>query len=203
LRIIEQEHSGNRSPFETGQYSVSQNRYVIFKPGQERARSTITMTSDPLREADMDVRLTVLDDRYRDTELAAIELRLEDDDQRAFEDNLRPNTVSFAVSQVSVREQEAAVQVDVIRHKADGTSMDVVYVIRDVTATEGEDYFDPGSNLLTFEPWQRTGRILIPLVQDSAVEGDEAFQLEIIDAAPTADRNIYRRIAVMIRDDDT
>ena len=44
--------------------------------------------------------------------------------------------------------------------------------------------------------------MLIPLVQDVAYEGDEAFVVELspVDSSPQND--VYYRIAVMIRDDD-
>ncbi|MCI0517765.1 MAG: hypothetical protein L0Y45_08025, partial [Woeseiaceae bacterium] len=104
---------------------------------------------------------------------------------------------------VSVRERDPAVQIDVLRFKPDDSELLVPYVVRDVTATEGEDYFTPGSGTLSFGPGQRTARIFIPLVQDAVVETDEAFMLELDPPERTDDANIFLRIAVMIRDDDS
>ncbi|MGB5721339.1 MAG: Calx-beta domain-containing protein, partial [Woeseiaceae bacterium] len=70
------------------------------------------------------------------------------------------------------------------------------------TATEGEDYFAPGDNSITFGPGQRSARILIPLVQDSLVEGDEAFVLELDTSAQISVDDVYQRIVVLIRDDE-
>jgi len=39
-------------------------------------------------------------------------------------------------------------------------------------------------------------------VQDSLFEGDEAFVLELSNSDSAADTSVFRRIAVMIRDDD-
>jgi hypothetical protein len=39
-------------------------------------------------------------------------------------------------------------------------------------------------------------------VQDSVVESDETFSLEIVSAAAGAPDNIHRRITVIIADDD-
>jgi hypothetical protein len=130
-------------------------------------------------------------------------LTLEDDDQRAFEAMLPPNTVAFAVNQVSVREFDPAVQIDVIRYKADNTAIEVPYSMRDVTATEGQDYFAPVLSTVYFGPGQRTARILIPLGQDAKPEQDEAFMLNLETDAPPPDSNIFSQIAVMIRDDDS
>jgi hypothetical protein len=44
--------------------------------------------------------------------------------------------------------------------------------------------------------------LLIPLVQDSVVESDETFSLEIVSADPAPLDNIQRRITVIIADDD-
>ncbi|MFQ6006892.1 MAG: Calx-beta domain-containing protein, partial [Woeseia sp.] len=146
----------------------------------------------------------VRDSENAESEFALINLSLEDDDQRRFEAGLGPNMVAFAVGQVSVRERDPAVQIDVVRFNPDQTTLAVDYLLREVTATEGEDYFAPGTRTVQFGPGQRSARILIPLVQDSQPEADEAFVLEM--QAPelnTADANIFRRIAVMIRDDDS
>ena len=71
-----------------------------------------------------------------------------------------------------------------------------------MTATEGEDYVAPGSYVISFGPGQRSARLLIPLVQDSAVEGDEAFVVELESNGETTPVDVYQRIAVMIRDDE-
>lgn len=204
VRLEEVGFSGNRSPWESGQYHISDDSMASFLPGQGRARITVSMTPDPLREPDRQVSLLVRDFENADSEFALINLSLEDDDQRRFESGLGPNTVAFAVGQVSVRERDPAVQIDVVRFNPDRTSLSVDYILREVTATEGEDYFVPGTKTVQFGPGQRSARILIPLVQDSNPESDEAFVLEMQAPEPaTADANIFRRIAVMIRDDDS
>jgi hypothetical protein len=104
---------------------------------------------------------------------------------------------------VSVRERDPAVQIDVLRFKPDSTELQIAYSVRDVTATEGEDYFTSPKGFVTVGPDQRTARIFIPLVQDTVVETDEAFMLELEPTVRTDDANIFTRIAVMIRDDDS
>jgi len=204
VKLEEVSFSGNRSPWESGQYQISDDSVVRFPAGQERARFTVSMAPDPLREPDRQVSLLVRDFEDSDSEFALINLTLEDDDQRRFEFGLGPNTVAFAVGQVSVRERDPAVQIDLVRFNPDHTTLTVEYFLREVTATEGEDYFAPGSNTVVFGPGQRSARILIPLVQDSKPESDEAFMLEMPDLPPeAANANIFRRIAVMIRDDDS
>ncbi len=203
LRLEEVSYSGNRSPWELGQYTLQDNGLVRFEPGQSRIRTKIALVSDPLREPDRDVVLELRDADNPDTAFANLRLNLLDDDQRRFEASLMPNTIAFAVSQVSVRERDPAVQIDVLRFKPDDSDLNVSYTVRDVTATEGQDYFTPGTGTVSFGPGQRTARIFIPLVQDTVVETDEAFMLELDPPQRSDDANIFLRIAVMIRDDDS
>jgi len=202
LRLEEVSHSGNRSPWGSGQYAFSDNGFIEFPVGQNRARVTLSMASDPLREADQQSTLRVREADTPSSALATINVILEDDDQRAFERTLPANTVAFATSQVSVNEQDPAVQLDILRFNPDDTTLIIGYSLRDITATQGEDYFAPGGYTIEFGPGQRSTRLLIPLVQDSAYEDNEAFSVELSTADSTAGSDVYQRVAVMIRDDD-
>jgi hypothetical protein len=103
---------------------------------------------------------------------------------------------------VSVNEQDPAVQLDIIRYNPENSRLVVSYTLRDITATQGEDYFSPGGSTIEFGPGQRTTRLLIPLVQDSAYEDNEAFSVELLLGDSAANVDVYHRVAVMIRDDD-
>lgn len=203
VRLVEISNNSDEWLRQAGQFRISNDGLIVFAVGQHRARVTITMVSDPLREPDHETTLVLRDAIFADIEFAKVRLRLQDDDQRWFENSLATNTVAFAVSQVSVRESDAMVQIDVIRFKPDATLIEIDYAISDVTATEGEDYIAPGVRTVSFAPGQRMARILIPVVQDSRLESDEAFMLELPADGMSAESNIYRRITVMIRDDDS
>ncbi len=203
LKLDEIRFSGNRSPWGAGQYGFSNDGILEFPVGQDRARITISMASDPLREADQSSTLRLREIDSANSELALLSIVLEDDDQRTFEAQLPVNTIAFAAGQASIRETDPAVQIDLVRFNPDDSAIEVGLSIFDVTATEGEDYFAPGRNTITFGPGQRSARLLIPLVQDSAVEGDEAFVVELDDTGESAAIDVYQRIAVMIRDDES
>jgi hypothetical protein len=202
LRLEEVGFSGNRSPWVTGQYAFSDNGFIQFPAGQERARVTLTMTPDPIREPDQQSTLRLRESDSAESELGIINVVLEDDDQRAFEATLPANTIGFASSQVSVREQDPAVQIDILRFNPDDEPLSVSYTIRDITATQGEDYFAPGTYAIEFGPGQRSARLLIPLVQDSVYERNEAFSVELQSNVELPGTDVYLRTAVMIRDDD-
>ena len=203
LKLEEVGFSGNRSPWGSRQYSFSDSGIVRFPAGQDRSRITLTMASDPLREADQlsTLRLRELDSA--ESELAVIYVSLEDDDQRAFEAQLPINTIAFAASQASIRETDPAVQIDIVRFNPDDSRLVVDYSINDITATESQDYFAPSDYSITFGPGQRSARMLVPLVQDALVEGDEAFVIELSSRDDMAIPDVYQRIVVMIRDDET
>lgn len=202
LRIEEVAYSGNRSPWAAGQYTISEDTFIEIPAGQDRVRFTISMASDPLREADQQSTLRIRLSESTRTQLAAIEVILQDDDQRAFEDGLPTNTIAFAVSQVAVQERDPAVQIDLLRFNPDDQPLIVGYSVGDVTATDGEDYFSPGGYSISFAPRQRSARLLIPLVQDSLLEGDEAFTVELATQNADVPNDVYQRVIVMIRDDE-
>ena len=202
LRLEEIGFSGNRSPWGSGQYALSNAGLLTFPPGQERARITLTAASDPRREPDQlsTLRLRLADSA--ESEFAIVNVKIEDDDQRSFEGRLPDNTIAFAASQVSVSEADPAVQIDIVRFNPDTTSVEVAYTVEGLTATEGEDYFAPGSYSISFGPGQRSARLLIPLVQDTRAEGDEAFVVKLDVDPDSRPPNLSPNIAVMIRDDE-
>ena len=202
LRLEEVGFSGNRSPWGSGQYAFSNGGLVVFPRGQERARVTLTTASDPRREPDQQSTLRLRFTDAPESELAVVHVVLRDDDQRAYENRLPDNTIAFTSSQVSVSEADPAVQIDVIRFNPDNTSVEVGYSVEDISATEGEDYFAPGTYSISFGPGQRSARLLIPLVQDSIAEGDEAFVVKLAVDLESRPSNISPNIAVMIRDDE-
>ena len=202
LRLEEIGFSGNRSPWASGQYALSNSGLVAFPVGQHRARIVLRAASDPRREADQQSTLRLRLADTAESELAIIDVSLQDDDQRKFEERLPANTVAFATSQVSVSEADPAVQIDIIRFNPDNTSMVVEFRVEDLTATEGEDYFAPGSYSISFGPGQRSARLLIPLVQDTVGEGDEAFAVKLIVDNEMLPTGVSPNIAIMIRDDE-
>jgi hypothetical protein len=202
LRLDELGFSGDRSPWVSEQYTMSGHGIVEFPAGQERARVTLTMSSDALRESDQQSRLRVTEADGAAAALVILEINLEDDDRRNFEAGLPVNTVGFAVSQISVSERDPAAQIDIVRFNPDNQRFVVGFAVRGSTATVGEDYFAPSGHSVSFGPGQRSARLLVPLVQDSEAEGDEVFVVELSNGDSSADIDVYHRIAVVIRDDD-
>ncbi len=202
VRLEEVGFSGSRSPWGSGQYEFSDDGVAEFPVGQERARVTLVMTPDMIREADQQSTLRVRETDLATSQLGTITVVLEDDDQRVFEATLPQNTIAFASSQVTVNEKDPAVQLDILRYNPDDKPMVVGFRLRDITATQGEDYFAPGNYTVEFGPGQRATRLLIPLVQDSEYETNEAFSVELSIGDSSATVEGHHRVAVLIRDDD-
>ncbi|MDH4056925.1 MAG: protein kinase [Gammaproteobacteria bacterium] len=202
LRLEEVGFSGNRSPWAAGQYALSDSGLIQFPVGQTRGRVTLTMESDTIREADQQSTLRLREVAYVDSELALVNIVLEDDDQREFEARLPVNTIAFALDQVTIRERDPAVQIDIVRFNPDNAALTVGFSVFDITASEGEDYFAPGQQSISFGPGQRSARLLVPLVQDADFEGDETFVVELDVGANTPASGTNRQVVVLIRDDE-
>jgi len=202
LKVEEIGHSGNRSPWGARQYVMSDDDALAIPPGQDRARITLVMSGDPLREADQQSTLRIRIAELPRSELGLLDVVLEDDDQRRFEAGLPANTLAFAVSQVAVSERDPAVQVDILRFNPDDQPIVIRYALQDITATDGEDYFSAGDNSVYLGPGVRSARVLVPLVQDTSLEGDEAFAVDLQGDATDTSVDVYRRLVVIIRDDE-
>ena len=174
-----------------------------FERGQPRVRTSIGMRSNDVREEDRVVSVEIVDPVADSQVIAGIRVTLEDDDERAFQASLPMNTIGFLVDEITVREFDPAVQAEVVRYRPDSTAVEVGYTLTDVTATEGQDFFAPGLPVVYFGPGQRSARILIPLGQDARQEPGETFIIELDVPDPPANSDIFKRIAVMIRDDDS
>ena len=202
LKLEEVGFSGNRSPWGSGQYAFSDSGIVRFPVGQDRSRITLSMASDSVREADQLSTLRLREVDSTESELAAIYVALEDDDQRAFEAQLPANTIAFAAGEASIRESDPAVQIELVRFNPDDSRVVAGYTVTDVTATEGEDYFAPGDYSVTFGPGQRSARLLIPLVKDALLEGEETFIIKLALPYEASVNNVFQHLVVTIRDDE-
>jgi hypothetical protein len=161
------------------------------------------MASDSIREADQQSTLRLREVEFANSELAVVNVTLEDDDQRNFESRLPPNTIAFSMRQVLIYEADPAVQIDLVRFNPDANPIEIGFTVSDITATEGEDYFAPGSGSISFGPRQRSARLLIPLVQDASVERDETFVVKLNPDPGTTAIGVNRQIVVTIRDGES
>jgi hypothetical protein len=112
------------------------------------------------------------------------------------------DTVGFSSDEVRVRESESAVQIDIARTGSLQLPLTIEYAITGITAAEGVDFFAPDSRVIAFAAGQDTVRLLIPLVQDFAAEGDERFALHLKDTGAISGNAGRQSTVVTIRDDE-
>jgi serine/threonine protein kinase len=202
LRLEEVGFSGSLSPWATGEYALSDSGLIYFPAGQARGRVSLMLASDSIREADQQSTLRLRDASRADSELAIVNLKLEDDDRRSFEARLPRNTIAFASNKATASESDAAVQIDLVRFNPDNSHVEVSFVVSDLSADDGEDYIGPGEHTISFGPGQRTARLLVPLVQDTEAEDDESFVVELLNDSNNLNTGIDQHVVVTILDDD-
>lgn len=112
------------------------------------------------------------------------------------------DTIGFSADAVRVRESESAVQIDIVRTGSIQLPLTIEYTISGITAAEGVDFFAPDSSVISFAAGQDTVRLLIPLVQDFAAEGDEHFMLRLRETAGISGVAGRHSTVVTIRDDE-
>ncbi len=108
--------------------------------------------------------------------------------------------VSFEAAAISVSEGGSSATATLVLSEASQRSVDVEWTTVDGSAENGLD-FSGGSGESHFEPGQVQAPIVVPLLADFEVEGDEAFSIEMTgaDGATIAEPS---RVQVTIQDDD-
>jgi uncharacterized delta-60 repeat protein len=111
--------------------------------------------------------------------------------------------IGFAVSDVSVGEGEGLVTVRLERN-GDLNSSTRVAVGFDTTspAKPGLDYTRPASVLVAFATNQATAEIVVPILQDELVEGDETLRLTLASVLGSHGLAIPSACHLTIRDDE-
>ena len=89
-----------------------------------------------------------------------------------------PPTIQFTASELSVTEKAGTASVTVERNTGLALPVSVRLISTPMTAVPGEDYIPPDL-VLTFGPNERTKIITCPILQDTAFEGPEAFELRL------------------------
>ena len=106
---------------------------------------------------------------------------------------------SFEFVTYLVEEAEPSIQVRVNRLGGTAGTAAVSYETGDIDTTQGEDYV-PVIGTLTFGDGQDSMLITVPIIQDSYVEGDEAFAVRLLD--PTGGATLETDLTTVTIDDD-
>ncbi|WP_430438324.1 DUF4347 domain-containing protein [Neorhodopirellula lusitana] len=116
--------------------------------------------------------------------------------------SVNPGTIALQTSNVSVDEDAGTATVNVIRS---GSSDGIVTVDYDTfagTATEGSDYVRQ-TGTLTFADGETNKSIVVPIINDSQSEGNEAFNITIDNVGGGANLLVPRTATISIIDDES
>lgn len=92
------------------------------------------------------------------------------------------DSASFSVDSVSAVETDGSMTFTVTLSTAELVAVSVDYATSDVSATAGLDYEAAASTTLTFAPGEVSKQIVVNLLDDALVEGDETFNVTLSNA---------------------
>jgi len=150
-------------------YTITASPVTILA-GQTSAAITITLNDDTSDEPDDTVIVTmgtpVNADPGSVTEHTA-----------TVTDNDAPPTIS--ISDVAVGEGDGTAQVTVSLSEPSGHTVTVEHTTQDGTALDGSDYTGNPTTVLTLDPGETTGQVVVAILEDSLDEADEVFTVEL------------------------
>lgn len=114
-----------------------------------------------------------------------------------------PGVLSFASNSTSISEGGGIAVVTVVREGGSIGTVSVSYATSSLLAVSGSD-FAPTTGTLTFGPGVTQQTITVPIVNDSELENDESFTIELTNPTDGALLNYLRRFhTVSIVNDDS
>ena len=148
---------------------------VRFAAGETEARIEIPLVDDTAREGDETFTLTLSAPAGATLgDADATGVILDDDDQAV--------TPSVSVADTSVREDASPAGFEVRLSEAAPAEVTVGWATGDGTAMSPADYTG-GAGTVVFTPGQVSALVPVPVVDDTAVEGDETFTVTLSDPA--------------------
>ncbi len=112
-----------------------------------------------------------------------------------------PGTIQLATNSYSVNEPNGTVTVDVVRVGGNQGTVTVNFTTVDGSATSPDDY-TPTSGIATFLDGQIVTTVNIPIIDDTAGEGNESFGISLDATGGGAGLGFPRTATITIVDDD-
>jgi glucose/arabinose dehydrogenase len=113
-----------------------------------------------------------------------------------------PGTIALGTTLLSVSEAAGTAVVPVVRTGGSDGTVAVRYSTVNATATAPADYTGASAQLVVFGPGETTKSIIVPIVNDQLVEGNETFNVAIDQSLGGATTGVPRTATVTIIDDD-
>ena len=113
-----------------------------------------------------------------------------------------PGTLAFSSSTATIDEDAGTVSVNVVRTGGSDGAVSVDYATADGSAVAGDDYTST-TDTLTFLNGETSKTITIPIVDDSNVESNETFSIDLSNVAGGATLGVVSSTTITINDDDS
>ncbi|WP_207310418.1 DUF4347 domain-containing protein [Rubripirellula amarantea] len=114
---------------------------------------------------------------------------------------VEPGVISMETSNVSIDEAAGTVSIDVVRNNGSDGQITVDFATVNGTAIAGQDYSER-SGTITFADGEIRKSIVVPILNDSAVESTEQFNVTIDNVTGGATLLVPRTATVTIVDDE-
>lgn len=116
-------------------------------------------------------------------------------------DNDAGGSIGFATNSYAVSESGTNAVITLVRSNGLASAVTVNFITTAGTATAGVDYSN-ATQTVTFNAGETTRKILVPIISDALVEGNETVQLTLADATGGATLGARASATLTIVDDD-
>ncbi|MDX1950577.1 MAG: Calx-beta domain-containing protein [Verrucomicrobiota bacterium] len=167
---------------------------LTFSPGDTNKTITIPIINDTLVESNEAFTLTISKPTggalLSGTNIATITI-VETD-----------SGVSFSAASYSAAEDGTNVTLTVRRTGATNSTVDVDYVMTDLSAVDGDDY-TATNDTVSFSPGVTTQTIVIPITDDSVIETNEIFRVSLTNATSALIVASSNAVVTILEDDSS
>lgn len=175
-------------------YATPIDPVVTFQPGETTNFCRIPLFNDGLHEPDETLTLVLTDAVQAELEQPnRATLTIADDDPEI--------RVQFSAATYEAAEASGNVPITVTLSNPTTTPVSVSYATQDGSAREGEDY-TPITGTLAFAPGQTEATLLLPVIDDDTVEGNETVSLRLFAIAGNGVPGDPLTAQVILVDDD-
>ena len=167
---------------------------LIFTAAQTTKTFIVSIRNDTVNEADETINLTLsapIGGLLGDQSTAVLTVT----------DNDAPGVIQFSSTTYTVGEAARRLIVTVTRSGGTAGGVGVTYATSDGTATSGLDY-TATSGILTFATNQTSKTFIIPVANDTAVEGNETINLTLTNPSGGAALGAQNTAVVTVTDND-
>jgi glucose/arabinose dehydrogenase len=168
---------------------------LTFAGGVASQTFTVPITNDTIYEGNETVGLSLANPTNGAT------LGVRPNATLTIADDDSPGIIAFSTASYSRAETGGAATVVIRRSGGTASGISVNYATGGGTATAGADY-TPGNGTVNFAAGQTSAQVAIPLVNDTAAEGNETFGIALSGPAGGATLGTTTSATVTILDDD-